>query len=317
MHLSHGMCGTLCIVRKLNRFFVHVYYKKKVSVFCSYKCHPQARIQRGDTGSGTPPPPPWDLSELGSCVEALWVGEGVQRLFLPYYYQFFSARFARQWYTYILRVHVYTYYKLNVQYGTVILSLYFPYPNYDKNPTSNPLLLGIFIFFLSRITRFYAWKISGGGPPHPPIPNIFRISNLPCHLCLCVERDLPCPNPLPPQKKNLCANNCLENWFKPLFCKKEKSNNPPFFSLFLFFFFFFFFACQNFRKVGPPWRKFLDPRLIHIYRRINRKFLNNIAIFPKCNINVYFNILSLKITATALHVFAVNIHNDRRGCSED
>ena len=29
MYLSHGMCGTLCIVRELNRFIVHVYYKKK------------------------------------------------------------------------------------------------------------------------------------------------------------------------------------------------------------------------------------------------------------------------------------------------
>ena len=82
------------------------------------------------------------------------MGEGVQRLFLPYYYQFFSARFARQYYTNI-NVLVYTYYKLNVQYGTVILSLYSPYQNYDKNPTFNPLLLGIFILFLSRITRFY------------------------------------------------------------------------------------------------------------------------------------------------------------------
>ena len=66
---------------------------------------------------------------------------------------FFSARFARQYYTNILLVN--TYYKLNVQYGTVILSLYSPYPNYDKNPTFNPVLLGIFILSLSRITRFY------------------------------------------------------------------------------------------------------------------------------------------------------------------
>ena len=47
--------------------------------------------------------------------------------------------------------------KFNVQYGTVILFLYFPYPNYEKNPTSHLLLLwkGIFIFFLSRIIKFY------------------------------------------------------------------------------------------------------------------------------------------------------------------
>ena len=52
--------------------------------------------------------------------------------------------------------------------------------------------------------------------------------------------------------------------------------------------------------------------VINIYWRINKKFLNNIAIFPKSitNDNVYFVILhvSLKITATALHLFAINIH---------
>ena len=52
------------------------------------------------------------------------------------------------------------------------------------------------------------------------------------------------------------------------------------------------------------------------YRRINRKFFYNIAIFPKSN-DVYFNILSLKITATAPHLSAINIHNDRRVHSED
>ena len=42
----------------------------------------------GDRGSG-PPPPPWDLSEVGSCVEVWWVGEGVQRLFSTYLFTFF------------------------------------------------------------------------------------------------------------------------------------------------------------------------------------------------------------------------------------
>ena len=35
--------------------------------------------------------------------------------------------------------------KFNVQFGKVILSLYFPYPNYKKNPTSHPLLFHIFL----------------------------------------------------------------------------------------------------------------------------------------------------------------------------
>ena len=78
----------------------------------------------------------------------------------------------------------------NVQYGTVILSLYFPHPNYEKNPTCHPLLLwkGIFIFFLSRITRFYTIYL--GEEPQPPFPYTFTISKLPCHMCVCVERGL-------------------------------------------------------------------------------------------------------------------------------
>ena len=55
-----------------------------------------ARIQSGGPGVRTPPPPiPWDLSEVGSCVHIWWVGEGVQRLFLSYSYNFFLARSAR------------------------------------------------------------------------------------------------------------------------------------------------------------------------------------------------------------------------------
>ena len=30
--VSHGMCGTLCIVRELNRYIVHVNYKKSFSL---------------------------------------------------------------------------------------------------------------------------------------------------------------------------------------------------------------------------------------------------------------------------------------------
>ena len=35
------------------------------------------------------PPPPWDLSEMGSGVDIWWIGEGVQRLLLSYSYIFF------------------------------------------------------------------------------------------------------------------------------------------------------------------------------------------------------------------------------------
>ena len=45
MYLSHGMCGTLCIVRELNRFIVHEYYKK-VSVFSAPE--PKAQVHYCD-----------------------------------------------------------------------------------------------------------------------------------------------------------------------------------------------------------------------------------------------------------------------------
>ena len=200
----------------------------------------QARIQRGgDRGSG--PPPPWDLSEVGACVEDWWVGEGIQQLFLPYYYQFFSARFARQYYTNI--VLVYTYYKLNVQYGTVTISLYSPYPNYDKNPTFNPLLLGIFIF-LSRITRFYtilAENFLGEDPQTPHPKHIYNIKS----------------TMTPPPWKQTCMkiivskidlNHSSARW--------KKSHNPPspppFLLLVLFFFLFFFFCLSKFSESWTP-----------------------------------------------------------------
>ena len=80
--------------------------KNPLSELCEKRNPIQARIQRGG-GSGHPP---WDLSEVWSCVEARWVWEGVQQLFLPYYYHFFLASFARQYYTNILLYYyMYTY----------------------------------------------------------------------------------------------------------------------------------------------------------------------------------------------------------------
>ena len=43
----------------------------------------------GGPGVRTPPPPPWDLSEVGSCVDIWWVRERVQRLFYLTFIIFF------------------------------------------------------------------------------------------------------------------------------------------------------------------------------------------------------------------------------------
>ena len=86
---------------------------------------PSADPEGGYRGSG--PPPPWDLSEVGSCVEAWWVGEGVQRLFLPYYFLFFLARFARQ---YIIQIYyMYTYFHVQCSVWNGHPFSIFPYPN--------------------------------------------------------------------------------------------------------------------------------------------------------------------------------------------
>ena len=53
-------------------------------------------------------PPPLKFVRGGVLCTCLWVGEGTQRLFFPYYYQFFLARFARQYYTKILHVYIHS-----------------------------------------------------------------------------------------------------------------------------------------------------------------------------------------------------------------
>ena len=60
--------------------------------------HSHYKFMRGSRGgSGGPDTPPRDLSEVGSCVDVCWVREGVQRLFLSYYYNFFLAHRVNVW----------------------------------------------------------------------------------------------------------------------------------------------------------------------------------------------------------------------------
>ena len=164
----------------------------------------QARIQRGDRGSR----PPWDLSEVGSCVEAWWVGEGVQRLFSRYYYQFFLARFARQYYTNVLHIHTF---KFNIQSSFLYITLILM-----KRIQLNISCFherGSSYFSCLKLHDFtpFKTKIYWGGPPDPPPPRHGYNIKLPWHLCACVERDLqlykrPCPS-----EKSLYVDNCLES----------------------------------------------------------------------------------------------------------
>ena len=80
--------------------------------------HQQARIQRGG-GPGVRTP--WDLSEVGSCVEAWWVGE---ELFLPYYYNFFRLASLASIIKHILKGKRNAYFEfLNV--GFILITLLF------------------------------------------------------------------------------------------------------------------------------------------------------------------------------------------------
>ena len=81
-------CATLFYIARSHNFF-RLLKQNSLETSCA--------DSEGGTG-GQDPPPPLRLSEVGSCVDVLWVGEGVHRLFLSYYYNFFLARFARQYF---------------------------------------------------------------------------------------------------------------------------------------------------------------------------------------------------------------------------
>ena len=161
----------------------------------------------GGTGG---PDTPWDFSEVGSCVVAWWVGEGVQRLFLPYYYQFFLACFARQYYRNILHVYILqssmfsmelsTSFSLYISLIQIMNRIQLPIPCFYERAFSDFSCLELHDF-----TSFKPNNFSGGGPPDP-LPDTWIISKLPCHLCICVERGLQLykKHALPKKKKLIC-----------------------------------------------------------------------------------------------------------------
>ena len=167
----------------------------------------QARIQRGDRGSGPPPPP--EIDQRWGLVYRLDGQErGSNDCFYLIIIIFFLARFARQYYTNMLHIFIlpssmFSMERLSFLYISLIQIM-----NKKSNFLSLVFMNGHFNIFCLELHNFtpFKQKFSGGGPQTPPPLT---------HL----------------QYKNYHAN------------------------------YLFFFACQNFPKVGPPWRKFLDPRL--------------------------------------------------------
>ena len=145
--------------------------------------------------------------------------------------------------------------EFNVQYWTVILFLYFPYPIMKRIQLTVPCFMKghfhISCLELHDLTPLKP-KIFWGGPHTSPPRQIYKIKTTMSSVCLC--RD---------------ACNCTQ-WptKKPIFLQKGKRNRiiNTFCFLSSSCVCDFFFACQTFRKVWTPtpWRKFLDPRLIII-----------------------------------------------------
>ena len=167
----------------------------------------QARIQRGDRGSG-PPPPPWDLTEVRSCVAAWWVhvGEGVQRLFSTYYYLFFwLASLASIIQVYVLHIYIlpssiFSMERSSFLYTSVSLiqimkRIQLPIPCFMKRHSCPEL--HDFTPFKTHIF----WERNP--PPHPPTHHIIKLPR--CHLYVCVERRFQLyKRPCPTENKLVC-----------------------------------------------------------------------------------------------------------------
>ena len=150
---------------------------------CTYK----RGSRGGGGGGGWGPDPPLRFVSSGVLC-----GKG--RGFNGYFYlilSFFLARFPCQYYTNtctcILHVYILPWSMFSMERSTFLyISLI--------QITSHSLLLwkSIFIFFLPRITPFYTIIAKNflGKTPRPPFPYTFTIPNLPCHMCVCVERGL-------------------------------------------------------------------------------------------------------------------------------
>ena len=87
----------------------------ELDLFTSFYRVVQARIQRGDRGSGPPPPPRFVRG--GVLCTGLMGRRGGPTVVLPYYYLFFLARFARQYYTKVLHIYICTMIKVQYENG--------------------------------------------------------------------------------------------------------------------------------------------------------------------------------------------------------
>ena len=155
----------------------------------------------GGAGGGPDPPPPRWFVRGG----VLWRGLMGRRVrptvvfTLLFSVFFWLASLAIIIQTYNMYMYTYFQLQLGVQYGTVILSLYFPYQNYEKNPTSHPLLLWKGTHFscleLHDFTPFKPknfWRRT----PRPPSPTHYNVICVFVYIgvCNCTKKHPPTKN---------------------------------------------------------------------------------------------------------------------------
>ena len=145
--------------------------------------------------------PPWDLSEVGSCVEAWWVGKGVQLLFYLIIINFFWLASLAS----IIQIYyMYTYFKVQCSVWNGHPFSIFPLSKSWKEsnfPSLSCFYQRTFLFFsclelhdFTPIKTTFFW----GRTINPPPRHIYNIKTIPCPLCVCIERGLqlykrPCP----------------------------------------------------------------------------------------------------------------------------
>ena len=146
---------------------------------------PSVCLIRGSRGEGgdrgpDPPPPPRNLSEVGYCVDVWLVGEGVQMLFLSYYYNFFLARFVRQYYRKSKCLKNSNHFQVPSPFSQIVI-----------HAISGFYESAFSCLFLSKITRFNTihTKMFWGRTPRPPpsVPEIaqtFTVLKQLCRMCL-------------------------------------------------------------------------------------------------------------------------------------
>ena len=226
--------------------------------------------KRGSRGGGERASgPPWGLSKVETCAVVWWIGEGVQQLCLPCYHQFFFlARFARQYFTNILHVYILPSSMFSMESSSffyisliqIMKRIQLTIPYFIKG------YVHIFGLELHDLTPFKPKILLGEDPPSQYTYNIK--TNMPS-VCFCRnDHSLPTIHLFGKSISTIFLQKGKRNRITKTLCFLSSS-----FFLIFFYLFIFFLLVKNFRKVGPPWRKFLDPRLnqIHFCARLVKK----------------------------------------------